>query len=291
MENIDSPSKGEVIRRYITRIRDLPTLPGVVTDILQIINSDNSSAGDLSKAVSMDQALAANVLKLANSAFYGFSRKISTINEAVIHLGFNVVRCLAVSVSVIDAFKEGEGRENFNRPAFWRHSIGCGVVSRMLAIHTKKVDPEVALLSGILHDLGKLVLDRFMDVDFVQILQIAKEQEMTFLQAEKLYYDIDHAMIGAWLAEWWKLPKNLSEPIRYHHSPGAGDRGPMVGIVTLANAICHEKSIDNSGYSKVKPVDHALLESLGLDETSLGYVNKNLDEEIEKASIFESLTG
>ncbi len=277
------------IRCYITRVKDLPTLPMVVTRILKVINEEDSSANELARAVSMDQALSANVLKLANSAFYGFSRKISTITEAIVHLGFNVVRCLAVSVSVIDVFKESKDSSFFNHRQFWRHSIGCGVISRIIAVKQKNVDPETALLAGIMHDIGKLLLNRYLAADFAQIVNIANTQEMTFFQAEKLYYDVNHAQIGAWLADEWKIPPVIVEPINYHHSETYEGKRPLVLVVALANALCHEKDIGNSGFRKKGHFDFVSWANYGFDEKLINYIYERLDEELEKASIFETL--
>ena len=286
---LESDSSKEKIRRYITRIKDLPTLPIVVTQILKLVNQDSSSAKELGQAVASDQALAANVLKLANSTFYGFSRKISTITEAIVHLGFNVVRCLAVSVSVIDVFSEGEDRQYFNRSEFWQHSIGCGIISKMTAQRVKNVDPEIAFLVGILHDLGKLALDRFMVADFNQVLKIANEQEMTFSEAEQRYYDTDHAQIGAWLADWWKLPSSIVEPILRHHKTENIGAGSLVAIVAFANALCHHRDIGNSGYQKKLPLNIPFWESLGFNEDLLNFIDKNIDAELERAEIFTAL--
>ena len=149
----------EDIRLGIRNIKNLPTLPIIVTRVLEVAADSGSSANELAEIVARDMSVSAKVLNLANSAFYGFSRRITTIPQAVVVLGFETVRSLALSVSVFEYLNKPTGEASFDREAFWVHSIGCGTVARITAKSLGWRDTGTPFVAGLLHDLGKVILD------------------------------------------------------------------------------------------------------------------------------------
>lgn len=275
------------LRAIVSRIQELPTLPQVVTTLLALMDDPESSAEDVNRVLERDPALVGKILKLVNSAFYGLTNKVASVRQAVVILGFNTVRSLAISAAVFDLF--GKGRNPlFSRVAFWTHSIGVAAVSRVLARGESGIDPETAFVAGLLHDLGKLVLDRYAAEEFAQILEAAKEREETFHAVESEMLETDHAEIGAWLAEQWRLPGELRGAIGHHHQlAGAEDQvARLAAIVSFADFVCHRKEIGSSGNYALPVLDPASWALLSLEKSQLGAVIESVESELAKTETF-----
>jgi len=226
----------QTAQKVVDRLKDIPTLPAVVQKIIEIVDSPHTSASDLNKAISLDQALSAKVLKLVNSAFYGFPKKIETLQQAIIILGFNTVRSLALSISMLDFFS-GRGRKHqLNYAGYWKHSISVSILSRAIA---KKVFPamaEEAFVSGLLHDIGLLILDQFLPDEYELAYKRMKTQRIPLFRAEKEELGVTHCDVGRLLAIKWNLPDPLLYSISSHHEPNpAKDYFPIVSTIHAAN--------------------------------------------------------
>ena len=190
----------EDIRLGIRNIKNLPTLPVIVSRILEVADDTGSSANELAELVSRDMSVSAKVLNLANSAFYGFARRITTIPQAVVVLGFDTVRSLALSVSVFESLSKSSGEVSFDREAFWIHSIGCGTASRLTAKALSYRDTGTFFVAGLLHDLGKVILDTYFSEQYSEVVQEMVEEERSALDVETDILNIDHAAVGGLLA-------------------------------------------------------------------------------------------
>ncbi|MBW1676802.1 MAG: HDOD domain-containing protein [Deltaproteobacteria bacterium] len=204
--------------KKLDRIPDIPTLPTVVFKVNKMLQDYDTSIKDLSKAIEKDQAIVSKILRLVNSAFYGFRSRINTIAHAVTILGFNTVRNAVVSVSIIDAFSSKDSAKGFDITDFWKHSLAVAVTSRYLADRTRLVTPDEAFVAGILHDVGKVVLAQYFKELFGQVWVATREQGLSFYEAEKKLLPVNHAQIGGHLAKKWQLPASLFEAISYHHA-------------------------------------------------------------------------
>ncbi len=205
-------------------IRDLPTLPVVVNQVLAITGGNDEDAASLAEVVSRDPPLAAQVLRMANSAFYGKSiGKISSVLPAITRIGFNEVRNLALAVGVVGQFGKSGRILDYRR--FWQHSLFAARLSREIARNSEKLqhDREAvqrAYLAGLLHDIGILTCERFFAEEFDGILQFALNNEISFLQAERSQPGVDrHGRVGGALLELWKLHPALVASVRFHHNP------------------------------------------------------------------------
>jgi len=242
----------ERLKKITQSIIALPTLPAVITQLIGIIDNPTTSARNVAQLISTDQALTAKILKLANSAFYGFPREIATVNHAVVVLGFETVKNLALSVSVLERFSSHGENSGFDRQKFWEHSIGCGVAAKLLAAKFRyRVSGEV-FAAGILHDIGKLVLSQYFPTDFGEILDVAQSQGIYIGKAEELVLGVTHADVGGWLAERWNLPDQLEESISNHHTPGRlGPRSELTSLIHLADFLCRRENIGDGGGDKL----------------------------------------
>ena len=284
------------LRKITQSIIGLPTLPTVITQMIGLIDNPQTSARDVSRLISTDQALTAKILKLANSAFYGFPREISTVNHAVVVLGFETVKSLGLSVSVLERFASGGSSSQFDRQRFWEHSIGCGVAARMLAARLRYRVQGEAFAAGILHDIGKLILSQYFAEEFGEIMAVVDEQDVYIGKAEEAVLGVTHAEVGSWLAERWNLPGQLVDSIALHHAPGRAERGPeLPSLVHLADFLCRRERIGDGGGRRLPSLDPAALRTFGLHEEPKAAMKRifsygeQLHQEMEKAEAFTSI--
>ncbi len=236
------------IKKVTESIISLPTLPTVVSKMIELVDNPKTSAASLARLISTDQALTAKILKLANSAYYGFPREISTVNMAIVVLGFNTVKDMGLSLSVFQVFKDSEGDKSFDVAKFWEHCIGCGAAARMMARRLRYRFVGEAFVAGLLHDIGKVVLSQYAHKEFMEILDLAAEGTMTLDEAEEKVIGVGHPQVGSWLAEKWNLPKIIVDSIAFHHKPWEAKNEPLlIAIVTIANYLCHCCAIGFSG--------------------------------------------
>jgi putative nucleotidyltransferase with HDIG domain len=228
------------IFQQIDRIRELPTLPAIVLKVNQMLQDLDITADQLSRVVETDQAMTAKILKLVNSSFYGFKSTIGSISTAVIILGFNTVQHAVVSLSVMKSFARIKNLKRLNIQDFWRHSLAVAVISKHLADHSDKTLSPDCFTGGLLHDIGKLILAEFFPEHFEKIWLTMIDSAISFVDAEKMAEAVNHAEIGAYLAEKWLLPQPLVDAIRHHHSAFSSDRtAVIIGVADLlANTCC-----------------------------------------------------
>jgi putative nucleotidyltransferase with HDIG domain len=219
----------------IDKIKEIPTLPDVVFKVSEVVNNPNTSAADLEDVIAHDQAIAAKVLKLVNSAFYGLPGKVDTLSRAIPLLGFSTVRNLVMSVSIFNISAISE----FDMKAFWRHSFATSTAARAIAIADGLPDAETHSLAGLLHDMGKVVMFQYFVKEYLKVIDLMEKKNLTFLQAERELYQVDHTEVGRELTSRWGFPPNLVAAIAHHHNPeNAGDLCDFVSVTATANAIC-----------------------------------------------------
>jgi putative nucleotidyltransferase with HDIG domain len=224
----------------VQKVKDLAALPQVVHQIIQLTNNPNASAKDLERLISIDQGMSTRVLNTVNSAYYGFSRKIASIKDAVVLLGFKAVRNLAMTVSVFDLFVGKTDRQNLRRGKWWRHSIDTALCARLIASQVAGVSPDEAYTAGLLHDIGKPLLDRHGGAPYEQVEDLLA-QGMPELLAEQQVYGCDHAEVGYAVSLHWGFPEKLVEAIGCHHMESADglSDAPLTAVVVLANFVAH----------------------------------------------------
>ena len=233
--------------KKLNGIDDLPTLPTIAMEANKYLQDYDTSIRKLSQIIEKDQAMVPRILKLVNSAFFGFRSKIGNISHAIILLGFNTVRNVVVSVSIFDRFSKKGTIENFDILEFWHHSIAVAVMSKHLAAATRCLSPYDAFTAGLLHDIGKLVLCQYFPDLFRKAWIVKTENCMTFLEAEKKIIPANHAEIGGYLAKKWQLPTNLIHAIGYHHNEiREGSEIDLLMIVQVADIMINNLIITSN---------------------------------------------
>lgn len=281
-------AKIDYYKSVIDRINGLPTLPIIVSKITDLIADPKTVAADIGKAISEDQALSSKVLKMVNSAYYGFPRKITTISQAVVILGFSAIRNLVLSASIVNLFPS-DVESDFNRDDFWSHSIATGIAARAVAKRMKLPQLDDAFMGGLLHDIGKLVLDQFFHEEFEKIISIVKEKDCLFIEAEKEAFeiDMDHSRIGGILGEKWNLPVNLVQVVSMHHRPiYAKDNLKVACIVSFADVIVRALGVGSGGDHKIPKIDDMTWNELGISINMLDKIIKDIDQELSEANFF-----
>lgn len=204
------------VAKKLESIRDLPTVPIVISEVLSAIDNPNMSAYKLAQIIEKDQGLTARVLRVANSPFYGFSKRISTIDLAIVIMGFNALKEIVLSL-VIRRFFSKVSAKIFDTKAFWHYGLFCASTSRLLARKLGYKIAGEAFVAGLMHDLGVLVIVEYFPNDFIKIKELTESGKMDRLTAETEVLGSTHSDIGEWIADKWNLPGQISRSIKLHH--------------------------------------------------------------------------
>ena len=229
----------------LDRVLDIPTLPVVAIKVNKLLQNYDISITELTETIEKDQAIVSRILRLVNSAFYGLQSKVESVHQALVVLGLNTVRNVVISVSVIKAFSGKDSFEGFDIKDFWRHSVGVAVASRYLAVQTRLDNPDDCFIAGLLHDIGKVILSEYFKEPFGQVWASVRDDGLSFYEAERNLLPLNHAQIGGHLAAKWRLPPDLIDTIRYHHTPreGASNLDQLM-IVHVADIIVNTCKAD-----------------------------------------------
>ncbi|MBQ3446372.1 MAG: HDOD domain-containing protein [Synergistaceae bacterium] len=243
MSEIDEKSRELIKTRIISKMQDIKSFPQFVIETMRKLNDPESNAADVARSLSRDEGLVLRILKLANSAAYGLSRNITNISEAIAMLGYKSVSNIILAATVYSAMDKGLSGYALDRGELWRHSLMVAYTSRQLAKLTEKVGTEDAYVGGLLHDIGKVILNDYVRFGYGIIVKMVEEKHIPFTEAELKVLGFDHAMIGEIMIERWEMPKAYVAAVAYHHKPNdlPDDKKqyqPLLDVVTLANTIC-----------------------------------------------------
>ncbi|MGD2187069.1 MAG: HDOD domain-containing protein [Desulfobacterales bacterium] len=277
--------------RIIDRVEDLPTLPRTVLKITELVNDPKSSARDLARIITDDQVLAARLLRLVNSSFYGFPQRISTITGAIVLLGFDAIRNLLLTTSVFDLFSNPRKTSVVKQEQFWDHSLGCAVGAKVIGNYLRYDKVEELFVSGLLHDIGKIVEMIFMPEAFKEINNLVKTENILMITAEQKILGYSHTDVGRLLAEKWNLPPKLIRVILHHHQPSEAGRFALESaIVHLADILCRSLNIGYGGDDKMPPLDKKAWESLRIRSRAIESILAELSKEFNDISLFITYT-
>lgn len=252
----------------VNKVDDMKALPEIINKLIALTDDPDSTVQDMEKVILQDQVLTTKILRLANSAYYGYARKISTVSQATILLGFQAIKGIALASTVRTYLMDELRGYSLDKNELWSQSQTCAIISRFIAKSIKYSNPEEAYIAGLLRDIGKTVLNQHMEKEYMEVLSKMEENKISFLDAEKEVLGFGHTEIGEKIAEKWDFPKALVEAICYHHTPELANINPLlVSIVHVADAITMMMGIglglDGLSYS----LSSVAIDNLSLDET------------------------
>lgn len=254
-----------VIRAKVEGITKVLTIPSVVTRITSLVNAGTVSASEIAEEIGKDQVLAAKVLKLVNSGFYGFRQPITTITHAMVLLGFDVMKTVVMTAAVVDVVDT----MNTFMEGLWEHSVATARAATAIAQRKRAADAEEYGLAGLLHDIGKVVIAQTFPAEHARIRDVVSTKNCLQIEAEQEVLGVTHAEIGMWLLKKWSLPPRIVYPVAYHSSfHPRRDHAQRTAVVHLADIICRAKGIGYAGDNRIPRMDPeawALLE-LSLDD-------------------------
>lgn len=253
---------------------DVASVKGSLMEILRIINDPSGTASELTRFIELDPPLSGKILRRANSAYYGTRQEISEIKSAIVRLGFDEVKSLALSQKVQELFEKGEDLRDFSPSGLWKHSVAVALCGKMIYRSEFRTRGDNIYAAGLLHDLGIMIEDQFRHDSFLKIIAEKKKMRENILNAERSILGYDHMEILALLGEDWKLPKEISAAIAYHHKPGQISKTfQQMGLVLyIADYLCQREQI---GFCDTPYLSHTLFRK-ALDQTGISKAGADL---------------
>jgi putative nucleotidyltransferase with HDIG domain len=271
--------KRSELKKIIMDTKTLPTLPGVINKLNTLSENEKSSVQEMAKIVSSDSVLSARILRLANSPSYGFYR-VSTISNAMILLGVNVVKSLALSSSIFEIMEK-------NSVGLWEHSLAVGVSANIIARKLALPECEEIATAALLHDIGKVIISLKCSEAEDAIRKIIREQEIYMREAERQVLDTDHAEVGAWLSKSWFLPDKLSEPISFHHDVIKSENHRIkTSVVHIADVLIKASGFGDSGDCYVPKIQQIAWDCLNMNEQLLAEIVTDIEDKLIEVKNF-----
>ncbi len=283
--------QGSDYSELLAKLQDIRTLPVVAMKVNDLINDPNSSSSDIAEVLKKDQVLTAKILRLVNSSYYAIPGGVTDVQRALAFLGFNTLAQLVLGLSVYSLFSASD-HEEFSMPEFWRHALATAVCSELLAKRLKLPKPEEAFTCGLLHDVGKLVLNEIDSDRLKQIVAETGKRGCSFVDVERELDMPGHSFIGEVIAAKWGLPQSIRLAIRYHHFDVSkmdsilSSTKPMIQVVRLANTICVKNQLGKSGDCSPGTITPDMLAPLKLTMEEIPKIEEQLKIDMEKAGAF-----
>ncbi|MCK4791464.1 MAG: HDOD domain-containing protein [Desulfobacteraceae bacterium] len=281
-----SVSSNDKLARLVGKIdkSDISSIKQVVTKLVEIINDPDSGAKELKDVIDKDPPLSARLLKRANSAYYGYRRKIHAIQDAIVCVGFNTVRELAISQKVSEVFQDNSSYEGYSRPALWEHSFAVALCSKLTYTKEFRQPGENIYVAGLLHDLGIIAEDQFLQNEFRLALQESKRNRQNLPDTEKKTLGFNHSDIGREIADSWEFPYELVKAIGSHHDPEKAEDQSKRVILTLyiSDYICQRNEIGycDAPYKKDERLYYKCLKELGIKGMAMNLIVEDVQKEI-----------
>jgi len=286
-----NPNREGHLKRIQATIARMPSLSTTAVKVLEACNDPQASANDLQRVISLDPVLTGRVLKLINSAYFALGQPITSLTRAIIMLGINTVKNLALSFAILKNMKGSGSFHAFTTDEFWLHCLGVGVVAKSLAAlkGLLPAEQEEYFVAGLLHDLGKLPLNKQFPEEYFRVCQSSGKEHDPFRLSEDRMLGIDHCKVGAMIARRWRLGVSLVETLSHHHQPDDSTENSrdLVSTISLANQIAIELKIGTAGdCTSDKAMLDQLTDRVGVDYGILSDFHQSVSGEIEKARIF-----
>ena len=277
----------KALREYI---KTMPSLPTSVTKVLEICNNPQTSPADLNQVISLDPVLVGRVLKLINSAYYGLGQPVTSLVRAIIMLGINTVKNLALSTTVMGHLSAKKSPQGLDMEGFWRHSLCVGVSAKLLA-KKREIDSKIIedyFTAGLLHDIGKIPLNAVQGKKYMLTVSAADRERIPLVLAEENNLGLSHSDAGSMIAAAWKLDGAIGDTIMHHHTyeDYSGAHEDVLYTVAAANRFSSLSGIGFSGDRHPAPLPAFIWESLNISQDVFHEIEKSASKEIENAEIF-----
>lgn len=265
------------------KIRLLPAMPAIALDVIRSLQDSDLDVDALARRISQDQAIAARVLRVANSPFYGLQKQIGSIHDAIVVLGLSTVRSLVLAASMITRLPGGDAG-GFSQSAFWRHGLGTAAAAESLARVLQR-PPELMFIAGLLHDIGRLAMVSLYPDTFAALREQAIREDRPLGLLETDCFGFDHAEAGASLTALWNFPPAIVDAIGRHHTPGGTPPGSLVGIIHYADAIARALELDGEADGQVPHLDQTTIDGLGVSWEQLNSVLEETQSRFESCRL------
>ncbi|HOE95820.1 MAG TPA: HDOD domain-containing protein [Candidatus Sumerlaeota bacterium] len=270
--------------RLIKKVEDLPPLPDIVVKLLHASRDPNVSTRDMVELIKHDPALTIKVLRLCNSSYYGLPRKINSIQEALVYIGTDTLVNFVLAGCLSSFYQQAQDGYGLSKGELWRHSVGCAIASQRIA---SRDNPDVtgqAFTAGLIHDIGKILLDAYVGQEIETILRLVEEESISFAEAEKRVLGFSHTEAGCELARHWNLPEPLIEAIAYHQMPDAAKLAPkLVAQVHLGNILCISFGIGVGSDGLAYTFHPHALAAIGMEVSDLFRLSLDVHDDYKKA--------
>lgn len=285
----------EGARRVREYVGGMPSLPTTVSKVLEVCNNPKTSPIDLDRVIQLDPVLMGRVLKLINSAYYSLGSQVTSLVRAIIMLGVNTVKNLALSSAVLDRVSSKKDFRALNMEGFWRHSLCVGVTAKLIAkergVDAKSLEEYFA--AGLLHDIGKIPLNNALADEYVQTMALADRERISLAAAERRVLGMDHCEAGGVVADSWKLTGAIADTVRWHHDLQgySGEYGDILRTVAVGDFYANREGIGFSGNRYPEKVTPETFSLLGIERSMLDELDEPVNAAIEKAKVFLKLGG
>ena len=278
---IHTSSGDERLADIAAEVGDLPGLPDIAMRVFQMAEGDEWNVADLEQEIRRDQALTARFLRLANSAHYGARRTVGSLNQALTMLGSKKIRTVLLAAAV-EGFHQAT-HSNFEDRVLWQHALAVGFVSQHLAQQLQLCNPEEAFIAGLLHDIGRVVMDERVPSQYQRVVDRVNESDESLGAAEREVFGYDHTQVGFLLATAWALPDAIADTIRWHHEPEAAQSDhTLCATVSLANSWCVKNELGPDARPDLVLAELASAEMLHVDESKIDELTDNLLESVRR---------
>ncbi|MCX7966384.1 MAG: HDOD domain-containing protein [Syntrophorhabdaceae bacterium] len=263
------------LRFKVENTQNLPTIPATLKNILNFLENSSISINKISDFISKDPVLTMKVLKMINSPVYGFPGRISSVNQAVLLLGLNVIKGMLLGVSVFELMQKA-------MTGLWEHSLGCAALSNLLAKKKGLKSPEDVTIAGLLHDIGKVLLAVNIPELYEKLIAATDKHGFTILEEENAVLGVNHAEVGSWIAKKWNFPNQLIEIIQFHHEAHKAKTANLeCCIVHLSDVLIRAKGFGFAGDHFVPEVNQHAWDNIGLSEGDIKELLINMEESLE----------
>jgi len=263
-ENINEEQ--ERVYRILSTVYNVPTVPQIISDVTNLIEDPKTSASILGRMISNDQGLVTKILTVANSPLHGIPRRVSTIDFAIVVLGFNQVKNIVIALSMMDALKV-IGDRKFEQKKYWLHSILTAAAAKRIADDLGYQASGEVFTAGLLHDLGIPIIYKFFNKEYKKIINSVNQEKMTFIEAEEKHLGLTHQEVGRYLVDKWNLPIAIADVISYHHKPSeAKNNRELTALIHLADFMTKQLMIGNFSWDDTTTLDPNIIEILRLGD-------------------------